>query len=75
MFCCISKNWQGQSLIDIEPIVNLIGSTVARKGLKVICQVDNNVYGTGKKITDEEKENINIEVLEPFTQYYLSGLK
>ncbi len=37
--------------------------------MKVICQVDNNVYETGKKITDEEKESINIEFLEPFTQW------
>lgn len=69
LFCYISKNWQGQSLIDIETIVNLIGSTTTKKGLKVICQVDNNVYETGKKITEEKKENINIEFLNPFTQW------
>ncbi len=69
LFCYISKNWQGQPLIDIETIVSLIGSTTTKKGLKVICQVDNNVYETGKKITDEEKESINIEFLEPFTQW------
>ena len=69
LFCYISKNWQGQPLIDIETIVSLIGSTTTKKGLKVICQVDNNIYETGKKITDEEKENINIEFLEPFTQW------
>lgn len=69
LFCYISKNWQGQPLIDIETIVSLIGSTTTRKGLKVICQVDNNVYETGKKISEEEKESINIEFLEPFTQW------
>ncbi len=69
LFCYISKNWQGQPLIDIETIVSLIGSTTTKKGLKVICQVDNNVYETGKKISEEEKESINIEFLEPFTQW------
>lgn len=69
LFCYISKNWQGQPLIDIETIVSLIGSTTTKKGLKVICQVDNNIYATGKKITDEEKAGINIEFLEPFTQW------
>ena len=69
LFCYISKNWQGQPLIDIETIVSLIGSTTTKKGLKVICQVDNNVYETGKKISDEEKKSINIEFLEPFTQW------
>ena len=69
LFCYISKNWQGQPLIDIETIVSLIGSTTTKKGLKVICQVDNNVYETGKKISEEEKKSINIEFLEPFTQW------
>lgn len=69
LFCYISKNWQGQPLIDIETIVSLIGSTTTKKGLKVISQVDNNVYETGKKISEEEKESINIEFLEPFTQW------
>ena len=69
LFCYISKNWQGQPLIDIETIVSLIGSTTTKKGLKVICQVDNNTYETGKKITEEEKESINIEFLEPFAQW------
>ena len=69
LFCYISKNWQGQPLIDIETIVSLIGSTTTKKGLKVICQVDNNVYETGKKISEEEKERINIEFLEPCAQW------
>ena len=69
LFCYISKNWQGQPLVDIETIVSLIGSTTTKKGLKVICQVDNNIYETGKNITEEEKSNINIEFLEPLTQW------
>ena len=69
LFCYISKNWQGQPLIDIETIVSLIGSMTTKKGLKVICQVDNNVYETGKKISEEEKESINIEFLEPCAQW------
>ena len=69
LFCYISKNWQGQPLIDIETIVSLIGSTTTKKGLKVICQVDNNVYETGKKISEEEKASINIELLEPLSQW------
>ena len=65
LFCYISKNWQGQPLIDIETIVNLIGSTTTAKGLKVKCIVDNNHYQTGKKVTDEQKESINIEYVGP----------
>ena len=69
LFCYISKNWQGQPLIDIETIVSLIGSTATPKGIEVICQADSNVSETGKKISEEEKVSINIEFLEPFLQW------
>ena len=65
LFCYISKNWQGQPLIDIETIVNLIGSTTTERGLKVQCRVDNNLYQTGLKITSEQKEELNIEYVGP----------
>ena len=65
LFCYISKNWQGQPLIDIETIVNLIGSTTTEKGLTVICRVDEKHYETGKKITEEQKANLNIEFVGP----------
>lgn len=65
LFCYISKNWQGQPLIDVETIVNLIGSTTTEKGLSVICRVDENHYERGKKITEGQKENLNIEFVGP----------
>ena len=65
LFCYISKNWEGQPLIDIETVVNLIGSTKTETGLKVICKVDENIYETGKKATDKQKELLNIEYLGP----------
>ena len=65
LFCYISKNWQGQPLIDVETVVNLIGSTTTEKGLSDICRVDENHYEPGKKITEEQKENLNIEFLGP----------
>ena len=65
LFCYISKNWQGQPLIDIETIVSLIGSTTTDKGLKVQCRIDNNQYQTGLKITNEQKEELNIEYVGP----------
>lgn len=65
LFCYISKNWQGQPLIDIETIVNLIGSTTTEQGLTVMCRVDEKHYETGIKITKEQKENLNIEFIGP----------
>lgn len=60
LFCYISKNWQGQPLIDIETTISLIGSTTTKKGLTVKCRLDENHYETGKKITEEQKNQLNI---------------
>ena len=65
LFCYISKNWQGQPLIDIETVVNLISSTTTKTGLEVVCKVDTNTYKTGLKITEEQKENLNIVFVGP----------
>lgn len=65
LFCYISKNWQGQPLIDIETVVNLISSTTTKTGLEVVCKVDQNTYETGLKITKEQKETINIIFVGP----------
>ena len=61
MFCYISKNWQGIPLISIEAIISLIGSTVTKKGLKIICVRDENKYETGKKISDEDFAKLSIK--------------
>ncbi len=65
LFCYISKNWQGQPLIDIETVVNLISSTTTKTGLEVVCKVDPNTYETGLKITEDQKEIINITFVGP----------
>ena len=61
MFSFISKNWRGKPLITRETVVNLIGSTKTKSGLKIKVKLDENIYKTGKKITDKELENVNIE--------------
>lgn len=65
LFCFISKNWQGQPLVDIKTIVNLISATTTEKGLKVSCVVDDKIYETGKKISKEEKNNLDITYVGP----------
>lgn len=60
MFCYISKNWQGQPLVDIETIISLISSTKTEKGLSITCQLDKKIYETGHKISDEEFAMLNI---------------
>jgi hypothetical protein len=61
MFSFISLNWKGQPLVSYETVLNLIGSTRTKKGLQVKALLDKKKYKTGKKISDEEMEKLNIK--------------
>ena len=60
LFSHITMNWQGKPLESYETIVNLIGATKTRKGLKVKAVLDKNHYEKGIKISDEQLDGINI---------------
>ena len=60
LFSHISMNWRARPLTSLQIIVDLIGATKTAKGLKVRARIDTNEYQTGKKVTDEELQNINI---------------
>ena len=60
MFSQISKNWRGRPLETLQIIVNLIASTTTTSGLTIQCQLDQNHYPTGIKITDSELASVNI---------------
>jgi len=61
LFSFISSNWRGEPLRDYETIVNLIARTTTAKGLKVICRLDRRKYATGRRISDDEMEHLNLE--------------
>jgi hypothetical protein len=61
LFSYISKNWRAKPLTSLLVIINLIGETTTKTGLKVIAKLDENIYLTGIKVTEEEKQKINIE--------------
>lgn len=60
MFSFISQNWRGKPLISIETIINLIGSTKTKTGLKIQTAVDTNPYVKGVKIRDAEMAALDI---------------
>lgn len=60
LFSFISSNWRGEPLRDYETIVNLIATTTTAKGLKVTCRLDRRKYPTGRKVSDQEMQQINI---------------
>ena len=77
LFCFISKNWAGQPLIDIETVIDLIGSTTTKQGLKVKCILDENEYPTGIKVDDEEYDRVDIDRIDPMPDwnYVIRGFK
>ena len=77
LFCYISKNWAAQPLIDIQTVIDLIGSTTTEQGLKVKCVLDERDYPTGIKVQDEDYERIDIERIDPMPDwnYIIRGYK
>lgn len=61
LFSFISSNWRGEPLLDYETIVNLIARTTTAKGLHVTCRLDRRKYPTGRKVTNEEFERVNLK--------------
>jgi len=61
LFSFITSNWRGEPLRDYETIVNLIANTTTAKGLKVKCRLDRRKYPTGRRVSDEEMERVNVE--------------
>ena len=59
LFCFITKNWRGRPLTSYQTIVNLIGSTSTKAGLKVRAALDTAEYETGIKISDQELARVN----------------
>lgn len=60
LFNHISMNWKGQPLVSMEVVINLIGNTTSRTGLKVYAMEDENKYPTGRKISDKEMGDLNL---------------
>ena len=60
MFSYISSHWSGQPLESYEAIINLIGATTTKKGLKVKAKLDKRKYKPGRKISDDDFALIKI---------------
>jgi hypothetical protein len=51
---------EGRPLTDYRTIVELIAATTSTAGLTVRCELDENLYPAGIKISDAEMAAINI---------------
>lgn len=60
LFCHITQNWRGKPLTDRLAVVELIGATTTKAGLKVACVLDERTYEKGIKVSDSEMDALDI---------------
>ena len=60
LFSFISLNWKGKPLRTFETMVNLIGATRTRSGLKVKAVLDTYPYETGVKVSAAQFDELQI---------------
>ncbi|MDR5726066.1 MAG: ISAzo13 family transposase, partial [Terriglobia bacterium] len=74
LFSFISLNWKGQPLVSYETVVNLIGATRTKTGLRVRAELDAKQYEAGIKISDAQMERINLRPhsFHPLWNYTIS---
>jgi len=61
LFSFITQNWRGKPLVTHQVIVDRISATTTRKGLQVHSRLDERHYQTGRRVSDQQFENVNLE--------------
>jgi hypothetical protein len=61
LFSFISLNWKGKPLVNFETVVNLIGGTRTRGGLKVKAVLDTNRYETGVEVSKDDVDQLRLQ--------------
>jgi hypothetical protein len=60
LFCHITQNWRGRPLTDRLAVVELIGATTTKTGLKVESALDTRTYQKGIKVTKAQMKGLDI---------------
>jgi transposase len=60
LFCHITQNWRGRPLTSRLAVVELIGATTTKAGLKVECALDERTYEKGIKVRPAEMNALDI---------------
>ena len=61
LFCHITQNWRGRPLTDHMTVVELIGATTTKNGLRVECELDQRVYKKGIKVSNAAMASLHLE--------------
>ncbi len=75
MFSFISLHWKGEPLVSYETIINLIGTTRTKTGLRVRAKLDPRPYEAGVKISDDDMKRLNLRShrFRPEWNYTITG--
>jgi len=60
MFSVISQNWAGQPLVSFETVLKFIRTSQTSTGFRCSAHFDRKHYQTKRKVTPEEKANVNL---------------
>ena len=60
LFCHITQNWRGRPLTSRMAVVELIGATTTKSGLKVESALDERIYVKGRKVSKAEMASLDI---------------
>ena len=76
LFSFISLNWQGRPLVNFETVVNLIGTTKTRTGLRVKAVLDTGTYEKGLKVEEQAMRELRLRrhKLHPDWNYTIDSL-
>ena len=61
LFSFVSMNWQGRPLVSYQAVVNLIGHTKTRSGLKVKAMLDTRRYETGQRFVEQQMKALQVK--------------
>jgi len=61
VFCHSTRNWRGTPLETLEIVVESIGATTTETGLEVHAWIDDGTYEKGRKVSDEELAECNVQ--------------
>jgi len=61
LFSFITQNWRGKPLVTHQVIVELIAATTTRTGLQVYSRLDERLYSTGRRVSEQQFANVKLE--------------
>jgi hypothetical protein len=60
MFCHITQNWRGKPLVSHEVIIQLIGATTTKEGLRIRAELDRGTYPAGVKVSQDQMHELRL---------------